>query len=124
MGYWTSIVKRDGLKDLTNHPWAQLLKDTLAQVEPDTLTELEASGELADFLTAKVAQCKLDIRSYMKGGMEHQEAQELALADMLPKEREEPTDWEEEGALADLAAEFSKSIGEVEDAGSTENLDD
>jgi hypothetical protein len=119
MGYWTSVVKRDGLKDLTNHPWAQLLKDTLAQVEPDTLAELEASGELADFLTVKVAQCKLDIRSYMKGGMDHQEAQELALADMLPKEPEEIEDWEDEGALADLVAEFSDAIVEDDDTDET-----
>jgi hypothetical protein len=120
MGYWKTAIERFKIQDYSQHPWAELLQNTLAHVEPETLAELQASGELNAFLSVKVDDCIKSIEVMQKQGMDHQEAQELALSDMLPKEREEIEDWEDEGALADLVAEFSDAIVEDDDTDDTE----
>jgi hypothetical protein len=110
MGYWTNTMERFGIKDRTQHPWAELLKQTLAQVEPATLAELEADGELGAFLSVKVDECMKSIRDMQQGGMEYETAKELAFESMLPREPETVEDWELEGAQQEEADAFSDWI--------------
>jgi hypothetical protein len=36
MGYWKSTMERFKIQDYSEHPWAELLKQALAAVEPLT----------------------------------------------------------------------------------------
>lgn len=122
MGYWTKTQERYKIRDRATHPWADTLKQSLAQVEPNTLAELEASGELDAFLSVKVQECITAIRSMQAQGMGYDEAKECAFDSMLPKEPEEAEDWEREGAEQDAIDAFSDWIG-THNAGSDEDLE-
>jgi len=122
MGYWTSTMERFKIIDRSNHPWADTLTQALAQVEPETLAELTASGELNAFLSCKVDECMKSIRSMESQGMDHDEAKECAFESMLPKEPEDVEDWEQEGAEADAVDAFSKWI--ESDARSDSDMED
>lgn len=111
MGYWSKTMERFNIKDRSTHPWAELLKKTLAQVEPTTLAELEANGELDAFLSCKVDECEKSIRAMQAQGMEYDEAKESAFESMLPREPEVVEDWEKEGAEQDAIDAFSDWIG-------------
>ncbi len=102
MGYWTSTQQRYGIRERANHPWAVLLRKTLAQVAPATLGEFEADGELDAYLSVKVDECEKSIRTMVAQGMERDVAREIAMQAMLPQPEEEVAeDWEKEGADAD-----------------------
>lgn len=121
MGYWTNTLERYKIRDYSNHPWANTLKQSLAKVEPETLAELEASGELTAFLSVKVDACMKEIRSMVQSGMDHEAAKEIAFESMLPSEPETIEPWEQEGGEQDAIDGFSKWI---ENAGSSANMDD
>jgi len=110
MGYWKKTMERFKIQDQTTHPWADLLKETLTQVEPETLAELIEAGELDAFLSVKVDECERSIRAMQKQGMDYQEAKECAFESMLPSTPKEAEDWEHEAAEADAAAAFSDWI--------------
>lgn len=122
MGYWTKTQERYKIRDRSTHPWADTLKQSLAQVEPVTLAELEAAGELDAFLSVKVDDCIKSIRSMRAQGMDYETAKEAAFDSMLPKEPEEAEDWEREGAEQDAIDAFSDWIGT--NGGSTEEVAD
>lgn len=124
MGYWTSTQDRFKIRDYSNHPWADTLKKSLAAVEPQTLAELEANGELNAFLSVKVDECMKNIRTNQQVGMDYEAAKESAFDSMLPKEPEDVEDWEREGAEQDAIDGFSDWIGKQSYGGSQPDLDD
>ena len=115
-------MERFKIRDRSMHPWADLLKRSLAQVEPETLAELEANGELDAFLSVKVNECIVSIRAMQKQGMDYEDAKECAFDSMLPKQPEESEQWEQEGAEADAVSVFSDWIGK-HNAGSDKDLE-
>lgn len=123
MGYWSTTMERFNIRDRSQHPWADLLKKTLAQVEPVSLAELEAAGELDAFLSVKVDECIQSIRAMQKQGMDYEEAKESAFESMLPREPEVEEDWEREGAEQDAIDLFGQWIG-TQNAGSDSEMDD
>lgn len=123
MGYWSTTMERFNIRDRSQHPWADLLKKTLAQVEPVSLAELEAAGELDAFLSVKVDECIQSIRAMQKQGMDYDEAKESAFESMLPREPEVEEDWEREGAEQDAIDLFGQWIG-TQNAGSDSEMDD
>lgn len=123
MGYWSTTMERFKIKDRSQHPWADLLKKSLAQVEPVSLAELEAAGELDAFLSVKVDECIQSIRAMQKQGMDYDEAKESAFESMLPREPEVEEDWEREGAEQDAIDLFGQWIG-TQNAGSDSEMDD
>lgn len=110
MGYWQKTMERYNIPDHSGHPWAALLQQSLASVEPETFAELEASGELTAFLSCQVDDAITSIAAMQKQGMEYQEAEECALDSMLPKEPTEIEDWEEEEAEQEAIDAFSDWI--------------
>lgn len=123
MGYWSTTMERFNIRDRSQHPWADLLKKSLAQVEPVSLAELEAAGELDAFLSVKVDECIQSIRAMQKQGMDYEEAKESAFESMLPREPEVEEDWEREGAEQDAIDLFGQWIG-TQNAGSDSEMDD
>lgn len=112
MGYWSNTMERYKIRDRSMHPWAELLRGTLANVEPESFAELETTGELNAYLSVKVDECIQSIRTMQKQGMDYQTAKECAFDAMLPKaEQAVAEDWEDEGALADMTDAFSDWIG-------------
>lgn len=116
-------MERFKIRDRSQHPWADLLKKSLAQVEPVSLAELEAAGELDAFLSVKVDECIQSIRAMQKQGMDYEEAKESAFESMLPREPEVEEDWEREGAEQDAIDLFGQWIG-TQNAGSDSEMDD
>lgn len=112
MGYWAK--RAEGINPRTDHPLSIMLRKTMDQVEPEYVETLKADGEYEAYVAVKVDDCFRDIRSYVKSGMSHSDAKELAIADMLPVEvdEDEDDDWIEDGAQADTIAQFSDWLDE------------
>ncbi len=62
MGYWSNTME--------NIPGADLLKKSIAHVEPATLAELEAADDLGAFVCVKADECMKSIRTTQLHGKE------------------------------------------------------
>lgn len=114
MGYWKTTMERFGVQDYLGRPWAQLLQASLAEVEPKTLEELEASGDLSSFLSVNVHECMTSIDAMQKQGMDYEVAKECAFDSMLPKPMDVIEHWEEEGSQQYMLDAFGDWIGHQE----------
>lgn len=90
--------------DLLDHPWARLFRRALAVEREQMTAELEARGELNDYIRRKVAEAIEYMAELQEGGMPAAAAAECAVADLLPQERQLATDWETEDGQEDAIA--------------------
>jgi hypothetical protein len=81
MQYWNERAQAvDGNLD---HEWRPLFADYLKTARPALREELEADGELAAYITVKIASAQDDLDEMIESGMEAEVAKEIALNDLL-----------------------------------------
>jgi hypothetical protein len=100
--YWQELAAKT--KDLPplEHPWAQIIENTLLVDQPDLHTELFQLGELESYLRVKVADAIAEFDRLVAAGTPPATANELAIQNVLPASEEEPAeDWEIEGGMDD-----------------------
>lgn len=116
--YWTNraaeVVAAD--PDAATDPWRELYRRYLAEVTPQRVAALTATGELEPFLTVQVAEAR-SLEEALFASMDgipqaSMLAESLAMTELMPKaggdeDRPMPEDLDEaNAAMADAAEKF------------------
>lgn len=87
MGYWTDLAtKTRAPVELSDHPWAGVLRNTTESVKPEVYATLESTGDLDAYLAVKVSEALKQFAEYKKQGMDDDTARSLVMEELLPQE--------------------------------------
>ena len=112
--YWKQTAAK--LTETPNPDWLELLRANLEDCHPEMLAELKSAGDLEAYLKVRVVSAQTDAEEMVKSGAaDQQAANELAMQDLLrqaPEDEDETTEWEVEGATADIEAVAAKQLSQ------------
>ena len=91
---------------------AAILEESLKRANPKLYEELDAAGDVDNYIAVKADECASMMAEFVKHGMDESEAQELAMDGLIPSELEDISRLDDDGGgEEDAAAALMEMLG-------------